>query len=88
VELLKVNVEIEPCRSKEESLLSHVHRTALSCHAAYRIGTASPDLLYGHTRTETHLWTLPTKPSVDLQRGRRLKIGPGQTLDSRAAEEA
>ena len=28
----------EPCRSKEESLLLHVHRTALSCHAAYRIG--------------------------------------------------
>jgi len=39
--------------------------------------------LYGHTRTETHLWTLPTKPSVDLQRGCRLKTSPGQTLDSR-----
>ena len=78
-----MNVEIEPCRFKEESLFSHVHRTTPQLLCSIPNWTASLDLLYGHTRTETHLWTLPTKLSVDQQRERRLKTKPCQSLDSR-----
>jgi hypothetical protein len=77
-----VNVEIESCRSKEESPTPCASdRPQLPCSIPK--WTASLDLLYGHTRTETHLWTLRTNPSVDLQREHRLKTSPGQTLDSR-----